>query len=78
MNVPNSNHIPLTHVGACVWVRVWSTGVCVESVRVFKNQHVGIGETKLLHWGVMYRIETEGEVTARNSNHGRQPKVSIV
>ena len=25
-----------------------------------------------------YRIETEGAVTTGNSNHGRQPKVSIV
>ena len=53
MRGPNTIYIPTARVGpgARVWsgvLCVGSAGVCVGSERVFRYQHVGIGNAKLL------------------------------
>ena len=45
---PHSRRVPKTNIKETNNMKL----VCVGSARVFEYQHVGIGETKLLHWGV--------------------------
>ena len=53
-HVPNVSYIPLAHVGARVrsaMLCVGSAMFCVGSMRLFRYQHVGIGNAKYSCWG---------------------------
>ena len=45
---------PPIHVGRCigsVGSRLGSMGLCIGSRKLFKYQHIGIGNAKLSRWG---------------------------
>ena len=62
--VPNANYIPQAHVGAGIGymiVRVGFVMVRVGSKRIFRYQHVGIGNVKCSHWGVYANMSPKCE-----------------